>query len=201
MKENGWVCETYEEFRKYYIGPQDKKAGYEYEDFFDKKKQVVSEQEEEEYMFGIWNRYKNALVVICGCFFPYMDIRYLYYLNYCDGAYDGERTNPAYLVNSFANICKTLEEYDFEDGTINDFKNWVMEDIASAPNEVLKALIDIQKYYENKNYVKIKVLDGWELEEEAKQRGIVTRILSQKELDRLVQLRRDYEEKIKNEQQ
>jgi len=70
MKENGWVCETYDEFRQHYPVPRIWKAGY-----VDYTGHTVTFQEQEKYMQDLWNNMRDAIVSRDGVFYPAVDIR------------------------------------------------------------------------------------------------------------------------------
>ena len=141
MKENGWVCETYDEFRQHYPVPKHYQAGY--VNAYTGK--AVTFQEQEEYMQNKWNNMREAIINRDGVFYPAVDIRNLkveaFFDNWKCNNYDG--------IGNFSTIYKdyaTPEEAEQN-------KQFIIDAINEAPDEVFQALGELQDYYaDDKTY-------------------------------------------------
>lgn len=140
MKENGWVCETYDEFRQHYPVPTTKKAGY----HNDYTGETITFQQQERYMQTLWEDLKDKIVNRDGIIFPAVDIRNLKVLSYCNGGYDGMLHDDYDAIN---NISTIYENYKYEDEA-EAHKRGMTEWIAEAPDEILKALGELHDYYD-----------------------------------------------------
>lgn len=137
MKENGWVCETYDEFRQHYPVPKEKTAGY----VNVYTGETVTFQEQERYMQNLWEDWKDEIVVRDDTMFPKVDIRNLKVIAFeeeCGYTYEG--------VNSVSNIYEDGAETPPEDIARRKYgiNLWINE----APDEVLEALGDLRSYYD-----------------------------------------------------
>ncbi len=135
MKENGWVCETYDEFRQHYPVPKYHQAGY----VNAYTGETVTFQEQEEYMQNLWNNMRNAVVCRDGVFYPSVDIRNLkvkaFFDNYKCNTYDGIGN-----LSTIYKDCATPEEAEQN-------KQFIIDAINEAPDEVFQALGELQDYY------------------------------------------------------
>lgn len=143
MKENGWVCETYDEFRQHYPVPKCFSAGY-----VDYTGHTVTFQEQEGHMQYLWNEWKDKVVSRDGVFYPAIDIRNLkiqaFFDNYKCSTYDGIGN----LSTIYGNYC-TPEE-------AQENKQFIIDAINEAPDEVFQALGELKDYYNyNKTYGEI----------------------------------------------
>ena len=136
MKENGWVCETYDEFRQHYPVPEMKKAGY----VNPYNQHTVTFQEQEEYMQNLWNNMRNAIVSRDGVFYPAVDIRNLKVKAFFDN----------YKCNTYDSIGNLSTIY--QDGATPEEaeqnKQFIIDAINEAPDEVFQALGELKDYYD-----------------------------------------------------
>lgn len=126
MKENGWVCETFEEFKQYYKCP---------------KKFIEEEGEQwaDEWLKGIWDDNHDKLVVMGTTVFPFADKRYLQFRSYC-GEHIGDN-HFSYIFSGNFNMT-------------DDDKKSLVEQINSLPDEIYELLQDIGNYYDfNREFV------------------------------------------------
>lgn len=126
MKENGWVCETFEEFKQYYKCPQK---------FIEKH----DEQWVDEWLRYEWDTNHDKLVVMGNTVFPYADKRYLQFRSYCV-EHIGDN-HFSYVFSGNFNMT-------------DDDKKSLVEQINSLPDEIYELLQDIGDYYDfNREFV------------------------------------------------